>query len=38
MGFFLSNNNVIVNAFNQLSNRRQREIYFMNVPQVGTFH
>jgi len=32
------NNRVIVNAFKEVFNRRQNEIFSMNVPKVGTFH
>jgi len=32
------NYSMIVNAFKQVCNRRHREIFFTNVPQVGTFH
>jgi len=28
---------MIVNAFKQVCNRRHREVFFTNVPQVGTF-
>jgi len=39
MGFFdRINHHMIVNACKQVCNRRLREIFFTNVPQVGTFH
>ena len=39
MGFFNKiNYSMIVNAFKQDCDRRHCEIFFTNVPQVGTFH
>jgi len=29
---------MIVSAFKQVCDRRHREVFFTNVPQVGTFH
>jgi len=29
---------LIVNAFKQVCDRRHREVFLTNVPQVGTFH
>jgi len=39
MGFFdKTNNSMITNAFKELSDRRDCEIFFTNVPQVGIFN
>ena len=38
MGFLDKiNNSMIVNTFKQFCNRRHREVFFTNAPQVGTF-
>jgi len=39
IGFFDKiNYSMIVNAFKQVCDRRHREVFFMNVMQVVTFH
>ena len=39
IGFFDKiNYSMIVNAFKQVRDRRYREVFFTNVPRVGTFH
>jgi len=39
IGFFDKiNYSIIVKAFKQVCDRRHHEVYFTNVPQVGTFH
>jgi len=29
---------MIANAFKQVCDKRHREVFFTNVPQIGTFH
>jgi len=39
IGFFDKiNYSMIVSAFKQVRDRRHREVFFTNVPRVGTFH
>jgi len=39
MGFLDKiNYSMIVNSFKQVSKRGHREVFFMNVPQVGILH